>query len=420
MGDDQRTADMAARLEQIHRELDDTVNADRFADIRQRYQKAAGLAEQDSPAAEAAAPAVTSAAPPEAHAAVTEAVAPPPPAPVALPEFQIPVAPPSEQTEPEPPPAAAEVDLSDEWDAMVQEVAEPEPPPAEAPLAEAPPPPEVAEILQAAESAPAESAESVLEELAEVFEIVEEPAELPLELEAQEAVPASAAAPKEEIKLEPTPQPAAVQNPAAMVSIDDLIGELIDEIDDMEAPAAEKVEANVPAPVAAAAPPGSNGASPPVPELSPANLDHLAEVFQEFRDEIGEFGDKDEDLETHYNLGIAYREMGLLDEAIGEFQKVATSVEGGKPFPYTMNCSTLLALSFMDKGEPKIASLWYRRALDLPGLDQETIMALRYDLGVSLETAGASSEALDSFRQVYAINIDYRDVADHIAELQKR
>jgi tetratricopeptide (TPR) repeat protein len=411
MGDDKRTADMAARLEQIHRELDDTVNADRFADIRQRYQKAAGLGEQDSPAAEAAAPPVTSAAPPEAHAAVTEAVAPPP-APVALPEFQIPLAPPSEQTEPEPQPAAAEVDLSDEWDAMVQEVAEPEPQPAEAP-----PPPEVAEILQAAESVPTES---VPEELAEVFEIVEEPAELPLEPEAQEAVPASAPAGKKEIELKPTPKPAAVQNPAAMVSIDDLIGELIHEIDDMEAPAAEKEEADVPAPVAAAAPPGSNGSSPPVPELSPANLDQLAEVFQEFRDELGELGDKDEDLETHYNLGIAYREMGLLDEAIGEFQKVATSVMGGKPFPYTMNCSTLLALSFMDKGEPKIASLWYRRALDLPGLDQETIMALRYDLGVSLETAGASSEALDSFRQVYAINIDYRDVADHIAELQKR
>ncbi len=423
MGDDQRTADMAARLEQIHRELDDTVNADRFADIRQRYEKAAGLAEQDSLAAEAAAPHPVSAAPPEAQAAVAEeeAVAPPPdpiappPAPVALPEFQIPLAPPSEHAEPEPQPAAAEVDLSDEWDAMVQEVAEP----AQAP-AEAAPPPEAAEIPQAAESGLAESAESAPEESGEAFEIVEETTELPLELEAQDAVPASAPAGKEDMELELTPQPAAVQNPAAMASIDDLIGELIHEIEDMQAPAAENAKADVPAPIAAAAPPGSNGSSPPIPELSPANLDQLAEVFQEFRDELGEYGDKDEDLETHYNLGIAYREMGLLDEAIGEFQKVATSVEGGKPFPYTMNCSTLLALSFMDKGEPRIASLWYRRALDLPGLDQETILALRYDLGVSLESAGASSEALDSFRQVYAINIDYRDVADHIAELQKR
>ena len=56
-------------------------------------------------------------------------------------------------------------------------------------------------------------------------------------------------------------------------------------------------------------------------------------------------------------------------------------------FRYAMNCSTLLAVTFLDKGEPKIASLWYQRALEVPGLDPETILALRYDLGVSLETA---------------------------------
>jgi tetratricopeptide (TPR) repeat protein len=129
--------------------------------------------------------------------------------------------------------------------------------------------------------------------------------------------------------------------------------------------------------------------------------------------------DEDEDLETHYNLGIAYREMGLLDEAIGEFQKVAKAVQKGKPFRYSMNCATMLALSFTDKGEPKIASLWYQRALEVPGLDQEAVLALRYDLAMALDSAGEANAALDSFRQVYAMNIDYRDVADRIATLQK-
>ena len=146
----------------------------------------------------------------------------------------------------------------------------------------------------------------------------------------------------------------------------------------------------------------------------------MSEVYQEFRDELGELGEEDEDLETHYNLGIAYREMDLLDEAIGEFQKVAKAVQKGKPFRYAMNCSTLLALSFRDKGEPKIASLWYKQALDVPGLDQEAILALRYDLGVSLEMAGEYGDALDCFRQVYAANIDYRDVSDRIATLQRQ
>ena len=410
-GDDRRTAEMAAQLEQIHRERNDTVNAERFASLRERFHKAAGLTEENSHVAPAAQPEPKVAAPPPAPSAPP--LAQESPAPAAPPEFQIPLATPSEPAAPEQH-SAAEVDLSDEWEAMVQEVAEPAP----APAIQPPPPAAVADAVPDAMETP-QAAESAPDE---VFEIVEEPAEEPPQaLEVQTEVPANAAAHSEEMDLELTPQPAAAQSSGAMASTDDLIGELIAEIEDMQAPAPEDAETVVPAAITdAAAPPGSNGSSAYAQEAFHGNLNELAEVFKEFRDELSEFGDKDEDLETHYNLGIAYREMGLLDEAIGEFQRVATSVEGGKPFPYTMNCSTLLALSFMDKGEPKIASLWYRRALALPGLDQATILALRYDLGVSLESAGDSSEALDSFRQVYAINIDYRDVADHIAELQKR
>jgi tetratricopeptide (TPR) repeat protein len=157
----------------------------------------------------------------------------------------------------------------------------------------------------------------------------------------------------------------------------------------------------------------------PVPQVNAEVLNELADVFQEFRDGLGEAEAEEEDLETHYNLGIAYREMGLLDEAIGEFQRVAKAIQKGKPFAYAMNCATLMAVSFLDKGEPKIAAFWYQRALETPGVDQETELALRYDLGVALETAGESKSALDSFQQVYARNIDYRDVADRIAALQR-
>jgi tetratricopeptide (TPR) repeat protein len=132
-------------------------------------------------------------------------------------------------------------------------------------------------------------------------------------------------------------------------------------------------------------------------------------------------GDEEaEDLETHYNLGIAYREMGLVEEAIGEFQKVAQAVQKGRPFRYAMQCCTLLGLSFMDKGQPNVAVVWYRKALETPNLDQESVMALRYDLGVAQEMAGDPKAALESFTQVYAMNIDYRDVADRIATLQKQ
>jgi tetratricopeptide (TPR) repeat protein len=145
----------------------------------------------------------------------------------------------------------------------------------------------------------------------------------------------------------------------------------------------------------------------------------LKEVFEEFRAELGEMGAEDEDLETHYNLGIAFREMGLLEEAIGEFQKVAKANDRGKAFRYAMQCSTLLGLAFMEKGQPNIAAIWYERALGTPGIDSESKLALRYDLGVAQESAGDLEAALKSFSQVYAVNIDYRDVAERIASLQK-
>jgi len=145
----------------------------------------------------------------------------------------------------------------------------------------------------------------------------------------------------------------------------------------------------------------------------------LKEVFDQFRAELGEMGTDDEDLETHYNLGIAFREMGLLEEAISEFQKVAKATDSGREFRYTMQCCTLLGLAFMEKGQPAIAAIWYERALQTPGNDPESTLALRYDLGVAQESAGEPEAALKSFSQVYAMNIDYRDVAERITALQK-
>ncbi|MGA9144343.1 MAG: tetratricopeptide repeat protein, partial [Candidatus Acidiferrales bacterium] len=301
-----------------------------------------------------------------------------------------------------------------------------EPAPAPAP----PPEPEVIELqdIVAEESAP-EPAFELIEESAPEPETVELTSDLAANLKS-EPVPAHS----HDFELELTPQakPADVPEPA---TTEDFISELVAEIDGFDAPIKEpaapaslgKIFEHEPEPVGAVTLPpvagptnGNSAASPPAPQVSAESLNQLAEVFQEFRTELGELGEEDEDLETHYNLGIAYREMGLLDEAIGEFQKVAKAVQKGKPFRYAMNCSTMLGLSFMDKGEPKVASIWYQRALEVPGLEQEAVLALRYDLGMALENAGESKQALDSFRQVYAMNIDYRDVADRIAELQKR
>ena len=169
-----------------------------------------------------------------------------------------------------------------------------------------------------------------------------------------------------------------------------------------EAPiAAPPLPPKAPAAPKTAAPSNGSPASsaPPAAPLSGP----LGDLFEEFRSELGEVAKEDEDLETHYNLGIAYREMGLLEEAISEFQKVASSADKGPAFRYAMQCSTLLGLAFMEKGQPAIAAIWYERALKTPGLDQESILALRYDLGVAQESAGNAEAAFQSFSQVYAM-----------------
>jgi hypothetical protein len=58
--------------------------------------------------------------------------------------------------------------------------------------------------------------------------------------------------------------------------------------------------------------------------------------------------------------------------------------------------------------------------LETPDLDEEALMALEYDLGVAYEQAGDSRNALERFTEVYSQNIDFRDVAEKIRELQHK
>ena len=163
---------------------------------------------------------------------------------------------------------------------------------------------------------------------------------------------------------------------------------------------------------------------PPAPaaKLSPfgdeAGVD-LAEMFGELKHDLeSEAAPTEEDPETHYNLGIAFREMGLLDEAIGELQKTCQSFDRGRPFPQIMQTYTWLAQCFLDKGVPEAAVRWYQKALAVVGIDQETRVALHYELASAYESLGDKPSALKHFTEVYSSNIDYRDVAERLKALK--
>jgi len=153
-------------------------------------------------------------------------------------------------------------------------------------------------------------------------------------------------------------------------------------------------------------------------KFSAAGVD-LAEMFGELKQDLEEdTASTDDDPETHYNLGVAFREMGLLDEAIGELQKVCQAVDHGHSFPNVMQTYTWLAQCFLDKGVPEAAIRWYEKALTLDTLDQETRTALHYELASSYEAAGDRTASLKFFMEVYGTNIDYRDVAERIKALK--
>jgi tetratricopeptide (TPR) repeat protein len=149
-----------------------------------------------------------------------------------------------------------------------------------------------------------------------------------------------------------------------------------------------------------------------------ASID-LSEMFGELKHELEDgVPPIEEDPETHYNLGVAFREMGLLDEAIAEMQKVCAAIDHGHAFTQTVQTYTWLAQCFLDKGVPEAAIRWYEKARAIPGLDPESLVAINYELGSACETAHDRPAALRHFTDVYGANIDYRDVAERIQALK--
>jgi tetratricopeptide (TPR) repeat protein len=541
-GDDRRTAELAAQLEHIHAGRGDMRSSERFGELRRRFQRAAGLSDDEVALAVAAAmpqpvdvqpvgktekppveaaPALPASGTPLEIEAVPLGAAAVTPAPVPQVSAELPgieITKPPTIVTPQPQvsaeSAAEEVDLSAEWASLLEETREPEtsleeisadkpahrqaaseqadlassfleqamsmkkPTPAKParPSAEVPefevPADSPVETQEEAQSQTAEIptemtaaeqraalAEQVFKQREELLPDEEltalpspehpavaaegrEPAlilpqntvpqktapepdldldqDFELVLEAEPVVPAHEMLAKipsapPESSQPPKVQAGAPANAQALTT-DDFLTDLAKEMDELGLGELTRPAAHAPEEKSA---PAGRTAGGEKSRAVGGETGPLKEVFDEFRAELGEMGAEDEDLETHYNLGIAFREMGLLEEAIGEFQKVAQANDRGKAFRYAMQCCTLLGLAFMEKGQPAIAAIWYERALLTPGMDTESKLALRYDLGVAQESAGELDAALKSFSQVYAINIDYRDVAERIHSLQK-
>jgi tetratricopeptide (TPR) repeat protein len=121
----------------------------------------------------------------------------------------------------------------------------------------------------------------------------------------------------------------------------------------------------------------------------------------------------EEDFQSHYDLGVAYKEMGLLDEAIGEFE-LAHRHGGGTR---AADCVAMLGMCEMERGQTAAAIKRFLEGLALKGLTPAARHALKFELGAAYEAQQQTAEAVDQYQSIAEEDPKFRDVADRIQRL---
>jgi tetratricopeptide (TPR) repeat protein len=121
----------------------------------------------------------------------------------------------------------------------------------------------------------------------------------------------------------------------------------------------------------------------------------------------------DKDLEMHYHLGIAYKEMELFDYAISEFELASAD-------PYIkFDCYIMLGNCFMEKGNYNKSIEYYKVASEIKGLSDEKLARLHFNLGLAFEANGMVAEALDTFTYVLKLDHSFSEAQERIEKLQQ-
>jgi len=130
-------------------------------------------------------------------------------------------------------------------------------------------------------------------------------------------------------------------------------------------------------------------------------------IFEEFKKGLEkEIGTGDS--ETHYNLGIAYKEMGLIDDAIKEFQTSKNDPERLIP------SLSMMGMCYMAKGLYPLAIDSFNGVIERIGTKDESYWGVKYELAEAYEKNDNLKEALGLYMEVYGWNSKFRNVAEKI------
>lgn len=131
----------------------------------------------------------------------------------------------------------------------------------------------------------------------------------------------------------------------------------------------------------------------------------LDDAFKDFQKGIQASVDK-QDFETHYDLGIAYKEMGLLPEAIKEFE---LAFQGDLRF---QDASMMLASCYREKGTTNAAIDVLTNALSDPRCKREHVLAIKYELATIYDSEGNKNKAKVLYEEVSRLDPTFRDVTN--------
>jgi tetratricopeptide (TPR) repeat protein len=137
----------------------------------------------------------------------------------------------------------------------------------------------------------------------------------------------------------------------------------------------------------------------------------FADMLAHFRQKVAE-NIEAEDSSSHYDLGLAFKEMGLIDEAIAEFQ---VALRGGANPLATLE---MLGACFVEKGQYAVAGRVLDRALRLHGAADSDLVGVLYQLARTEEALGRPRQAMDYYERVLSVDIRFRDTAQRIETLR--
>ncbi len=137
---------------------------------------------------------------------------------------------------------------------------------------------------------------------------------------------------------------------------------------------------------------------------------NFSDMLNQFKAKVAE-NIGEEDTASHYDLGIAYKEMGLLDEAIAEFQIAARNLD------YRLRAIEMLGVCFLEKQEYGIGLKVLYRAAQGQYRDEELI-GIFYNMGLAFQALGEGQRALESFERVMGCDMNFADVAQRVAALR--